>query len=108
MRRPPQFAQVGDAGVAIVVAVLDETGAAVNISGADALEIKMLMPDQTTRDLAASLYSDGADGKLQFVTLPDTLVQAGEYKVQGVVTLSGVRKSTRQGGFWVYDNVDET
>ena len=105
---PADGAQVGDVGVALVVQVLDQNGNVINIAGAASLTIKLLAPDGTSADKVASLYSDGRDGKMVYVTQSGDLAQAGLYQVQGKLTLNGTPKSTRLAGLTVAVNVDNS
>jgi hypothetical protein len=101
-----QSLQQDDTGVQLIVQVTDQAGAPVNIATADVLTMKLLAPDGTPLDFTAKLLSNGADGKLYYVTRPGDLAQAGLYQIQAKVTMAGSSKSSRRGFFWSYPNVD--
>lgn len=103
---PEDGAQVGDVGLQIIVQVLDQNGAVIDIGGAVALKIKLLKPDGTTLDKTASFLTDGSDGKIYYTTIVGDLNQAGLWQVQGKLTLDGTAKSTRLAGMIVAENVD--
>lgn len=103
------FCKQGDAGVQLTVEVLDQDGLPVNLAPAASTVIKLLYPDGlTTADLAASLLSGGADGRMYFTTAGGTLPQVGLYRIQGKVAIAGAARSTEWGAFWAGRNVDPT
>lgn len=103
------YAQVDDVGVQLVVQVVDQSGAVIDVSSATALKIKLGYPDRiTTADKTASLFTDGTDGKIVYATIAGDLSQDGLYYIQGEVTLSGAPVSTRKGTLQVFSNVDNT
>lgn len=81
---PDAFAQVGDVGTQLIVTCLDQNGDIIDIAAAATLVIKLGYPDETTtKDCTASLYTDGSDGNMVYVTQANDLNQAGLYTVQG-------------------------
>lgn len=95
---------VNDIGTQFIVTVKDD-GAVVDISSATSLVIIFKKPDQTTSNKTATLYTDGTDGKMTYSTVSGDLNQAGNYKIQGKVTLSGGVYYTSIGSFKVHCNL---
>jgi len=93
-----------DVGTQLVVTVKDD-GAIVDISSATSLIIVLKKPDQTTQNKTAILYSDGTDGKMTYSTILGDLDQPGNYKIQGIVHLSGGTYYTSIGSFRVHCNL---
>lgn len=103
---PADGAQVGDLGIQLIVQVLDQDGAVIDIGAATTMKIKLLKPDGAAVDKTALLYSDGRDGKMVYTTISGDLNQAGLYQLQGKLTLNGTAKSTRLATLIVAVNVD--
>jgi|SRR5882724_6894517 len=98
--------QVGDVGVRILLTLVDQDGNAIDISTGTSLTIKVEYPDGTSVDKTALLYSGGVDGKLYYDTIANDLSQAGQYFVQGEVTIGGKTKNSARGLFNVNSNID--
>jgi hypothetical protein len=75
----------GDVGTALRCTVKDEDDATVNVSTATVKRIKLEDPDGTVVTKTASFYTDGSDGKIQYVTTATDLHTAGEWKLYGYV-----------------------
>lgn len=81
---------VGDIGTSLRATVYDQGGVIVDLSSFDALTIKLLKPDHTTVEFITSLFTDGTDGVMEYVTtLASDLDIAGIWKLQGIVELGG-------------------
>ena len=80
---------VGDVGTQFVVTVTDADGAAVDVSGALTLQLRFRPPSAPTFVCAATPVTDGADGKINYVTQAGDLSEAGEWELQAFVALSG-------------------
>ena len=79
---------VGDVGTAIILTVNDSsTGAVVDISSATTLEIVLRKPNGTSITRTAEFVTDGADGKLQYVTIAGDIDRAGEWSAQGYISM---------------------
>lgn len=82
--------------VEIVVTLIDvQTGLPIDIQTAAGMSISLLYPDGvTTQTFPASLYTDGSDGKISYVTINDNsqvdLSQWGLYQMQGNAIVGGV------------------
>ena len=101
-----QTCQLGDVGVALVVQIVDPEGAIINISAATNMKIKVRMPDGTSKNFTAVLYTNGSDGKMLYTTLAGDLGQAGTYAIQGKLSVGGGLKSSFVGTFDVLDNIN--
>lgn len=101
-----QSAQVADAGVRLIVQVLNPDGTPVNVAPADELLIKLLNPDGTTQDLPARILNAGDDGRIYYDTAIADFAEAGLYRIQGFINMGGSPKATRLGQFIVNENVD--
>ncbi len=81
---------VGDVGTVLRAEVKDEDGGVVNLAGASALVILLLKPDGTSLlTKTAVLYTDGADGIMQYVTIDGDLDQPGLWRIQAHVSIAG-------------------
>lgn len=84
----------GDFGTAVVGTFVDESNNIVNISGYNALQMVFTKPGNSafgqpsykfTRD--ATLFSDGTDGKAQYVMQSGEVDTLGTWQAQGYVRL---------------------
>lgn len=80
--------RLNDIGTAFTATIRDESGVVVNIAGGT-FQMRFRKPDATVVDKTATLVTDGSDGKIQYVSISGDIDQSGEWRVQGVVTLSG-------------------
>jgi hypothetical protein len=101
-----QSAQVADAGIRLIVQVLNPDGTPVNVAPADELIIKLLNPDGTSQDFTAQILNAGDDGRIYYDTAVADLAEAGLYQIQAKVDMGGSPKATRLGAFMVDNNVD--
>lgn len=73
-----------------ITEIVNEVEAVVNIATASAMSIKFASPDGAAADvLAASLYTDGTDGKITASVTSAINNVIGTARVQGFVTLGG-------------------
>lgn len=96
---------VGDVGTDIVLTVLDQDGAVVNLGTATTLEIIFDKPDGVNLTKTASLVTNGSDGKIHYVFIAGDLDQKGEWRYQARVVLSTGTWRTDVARFWVEDNL---
>ncbi len=101
-----QTCQLSDIGVALVVQIVDPAGEVINISAATNMKIKIRMPDGTTKDFTAVLFTNGSDGKMLYTTLAGDLGQVGTYQIQGKLSIGGGLKSSFVGAFDVLNNIN--
>lgn len=100
-----QTCQVGDVGVAIIVSIVDTEDAPVDLRAATTKVIRIGYPDGTSEDFTAVFLTDGGDGKLVYTTVAGDISEAGEYQVQGIVTLGGASRSSTVSAFQALDNI---
>lgn len=102
---PSQIAQEGDGDIQVVISVIDDSGVAVDISGASALVLLMQKPSGTTESKTATLINNGRDGKMGYALDASDLDQSGIYQFQGSFAIVGVPKSTIVGQVKVAENI---
>lgn len=107
---PSQQCQETDQGVTLVAQVLDSAGNPVNLRPATGLRILVVRPSGVKAVVPASLYTNGFDGQMSFVTGAGTpygtgLDEAGTWQIQGRLTLSGNTVFTTVGAFAVLPNL---
>jgi hypothetical protein len=91
---------VNDVGTQFIVTIEDCNGP-IDISAYTPLQLTFAKPDGTTSSKTATFYTDGTDGKIQYITLAGDIDMAGEWKIQGLV--SGFHSSI--GSFTVQRNL---
>lgn len=97
-----------DIGTALVVAMVDETGAAIDVSTATTKQIwlgKPNSPDATVLTKTAVNDTTGADGKIKYVTVSGDLSNAGEWSIQGYVVVAGKEWHSVVSKFQVAQNL---
>lgn len=79
--------QVGDIGTSIVLTIIDQDGAVVNVSASSARNINFKKPNGAAMTKSASFFTDGTDGKIAYTTIAGDLDQAGIWDMQAKVVL---------------------
>lgn len=79
---------INDNGTTFRGTIVDETGAAVDVSTAITLQMIFTPPVGTKLTKTASLNTDGKDGKIKYVTGGTDLSVAGEWKVEAYVVFA--------------------
>ena len=102
-----QGCQVGDVGVAIIIAVVTPDGDPVDVSAAASKKIRLGYPGGVSKDFDAGFDSDGTDGKISYTTQSGDLDEAGEYSLQGIIVLGGTTKYTSVSTLQVRENIPE-
>lgn len=97
--------RVGDVGTAFRATVKDQDESVVDLSAATLLELIFRKPSQEVVTKTASLYTDGSDGKMQYVTVTGDLDLPGLWRVQARVTVGGASWSTSIETFRVHKNL---
>jgi len=97
---------VGDVGTSLRATIRNQADQVVDVSAADTLELRFVKPDRTRVTFTATLYSDGTDGIVEYITEADDLDQAGIWNIQGYVVISGAPKKSNIDEFRVFPNVD--
>lgn len=101
----PQMCQSENDSIQLVAAVIDQNGAPVNLRNATRRSLVLLKPDGTTKELSASLLTNGLDGAIQYTTKAADIEEAGFYQVQAVYAIGGLTQTTRWGKFRVGENI---
>jgi hypothetical protein len=101
-----QEIHVGDVGTALRATIRNQSDEIVDVSAATTLELHFVKPDRTRVTQTATLYSDGTDGIIEYITETDDLDQAGFWNIQGYVVISGAPKKSNVDEFRVFPNVN--
>lgn len=96
--------RVGDIGTILEV-TLTEDGAAVNISTATTIEIKLKPPEAATKTKTATFSTDGSDGKIRYITISGDIDEEGQWRIQGHVILPTGEWHSAIGKFVVEGNL---
>ncbi len=78
--------QQGLIGLPVVLTLVDQDGAAIDISTATVKKIVFQKPNGAVVEKTAIFDSNGTDGKIKYVTVADDLDQAGIWHLQANVT----------------------
>jgi uncharacterized protein YfaS (alpha-2-macroglobulin family) len=89
-----QEISVGDVGVALDFTVTDEDGDAIDLSLATLLRYRITKQDGTLLTKTPSFVTDGTDGQLRYSTQTGDIDQAGLWRIQAYVEVSGLKLST--------------
>ena len=83
-----QFAQVDDVGVVLLIQMIKQSdGTPLDISNASDLSVIIGYPGGVREINTASLFTDGIDGKMYYVTQADDLPVPGDHFIQGKVLI---------------------
>jgi|SRR5579864_29026 len=93
------FCQVANAGIQIIVQVLDENLNPINLYGATVLTIAFMKPDGMQFSKTAQYLTNGIDGNIYYTTLATDILEAGLWYVQAQVTIGGATLTTQWGEF---------
>jgi hypothetical protein len=77
---------VNDIGTRFLATIKDD-GVVVDVSNASVINMIFKKPDDQVVYKSASLLTDGVDGKIYYDTVAGDLDEAGQYKLQGRVSL---------------------
>lgn len=94
-----------DIGTIFRATLTDQDGTVVDISAASTKQLKFRKPDGTVLEKAATLTTDGTDGKMQYATISGDLNLAGQWKVQGYVVIGSGTWHTDEYVFTVHTNL---
>lgn len=97
---------VGDVGTNIQSLILDQAEDIVDLSGATVKRYLLYKPDKTVVELDCVLVTNGTDGLMKFVTVANTLDQAGFYSLQGYIEVSTNKWHTDIIKFRVFPNLN--
>lgn len=96
---------VGDVGTQLVGTVTDDA-VAVDVSLASVKTIVLTKPNGVVVTKTASFFTNGVDGKLLYTTIAGDLDRAGEWRIQGHVTLANGDWHTKISRFIVLRNLE--
>ena len=97
---------VGDTGTMFRLTIKDKNGDVFSLEDATALFIVFAKPDRTVAERVATLYTDGTDGVMKYITESGDLDQSGRWKVQAVVEKPTGRWSSSVVKFKVIANLE--
>jgi len=83
----------------------DDVSSILDLSTATSMLITFQKPDTTTVVQTATLVTDGADGKMTYISVLNDIDQLGTWKIQGKVTNLLGTWHTDISKFKVYDNL---
>ncbi len=95
----------GDAGTELRVTLLGPSGSQ-DLSGATLVEFIFLKPSGARLRVTASLYTDGKDGTVSYLTSAGDLDQLGLWRYQVRVTIGTRRVHSEEGHFKVEEVLD--
>ncbi len=96
---------VGDVGTALRVKVVDQDDNVVDVSTATTKQIILRGPDKVDRVFDASLYTDGTDGIIVYVTDDGDLNVPGRWRIQAFIAIGGGSWHTDDAVFKVKANI---
>ena len=98
----------GDIGTTFVVTIKDENGSVVDVSGATTTKINFKAPNvASVLGKTASLYTDGTDGKIKYVSQSGDLYCAGMWLLQGFITTPSGSWSSDIVSFKIFPNLGD-
>jgi hypothetical protein len=95
---------VGDIGTRFDITVVED-GEPLNISSATTKELIFRKTDKTTVTKEAAFVTNGADGKIRYVTADGDLDQAGVWKLQVHLILPDGEWKSNTLNFTVHENL---
>lgn len=104
---PVAFADIrlNDIGTVFAVQIVDEAGKPVDVSQAVTLTIRFKPPGKPTRSLAATLDTDGVNGKVAYAVIAGDLDTVGTWGIQGFASFgASAQFSSRPATFRVESN----
>jgi hypothetical protein len=99
------FCQVANAGIQIIVEVLDDQLNALNLYGATGLVLAFQKPDGVQFTKTAQYLTNGIDGKIYYITTATDFLEAGLWYIQAQVIIGGSVLTTLWGQFEVNANL---
>lgn len=95
-----------DTGIQFICLITDEqTGQTLDLSGVSNIQFIFRRPDKHTYSVVGSLYTDGTDSKLSYITTSSDITLAGIWKFQVTYTLGVFVKFTQWTTFQVEPNL---
>ena len=99
--------QEGAVGVRFLIKLVDEKGAALDLTGTSSIDIRFSKPRGDSIELAASIVnSPGTDGIVELFTLVGTMIPFGDWDIQAFVKYTaGDNLPTKTKAFIVKENI---
>lgn len=92
--------RLGDVGTELVVELTNPAGEVVDLAGFT-VGFHFKKPNKTTAVVSGSLYTDGTDGKVSYVTQAGDIDRVGVWRYQVRVTKAGTALTSDEGLFEV-------
>jgi hypothetical protein len=96
---------VGDIGTQFITTVYNQNEVVQDLSGATTKTIRFYSPSNIAKDVSASLYTDGTDGKLVYTLASGDIDESGTWQFQAILIFAGGTWSTNIEKFIVYGNL---
>lgn len=84
-----QYIQAGAVGLAITLTVLDQSGAAVDLTGATTVQVILRPPQGFALTKTGSVVAPSTGGQVRYITEAGVIGTPGKWKAQAFVALSG-------------------
>lgn len=99
--------QEGAVGVRFLIQLVDEKGAALNLTGADLITIRFSTPHVDSKEVTADKVNPpGADGLVDLFTTIGLMVPFGDWDIQAFVRFTaGDNLPTKTKAFVVRENI---
>lgn len=94
-----------DTGTAFIITLKDNNGVVFDVSGASERKIFFRKPSGTIISKDMTLVTSGTDGKVRYVTGIGDIDEAGNWKMQVKITISGAVKRSNIYKFKVERNL---
>lgn len=89
-------------GIPIILTMKDSEDAAIDISSASTISFYFVKPDTSVITRTGTLYTDGTDGKVQYITVSGDLDQVGLWSVYVYIAVGSQELNSDETGFFVY------
>lgn len=100
--------QRSSVGVQFIVQINNEqTNQPINLSSASSINFIYKQPDQIVYNVSGSLYTDGTDGKVSYISQDTDLTVRGIWKLQISYQISGATNYTSIYTFEVLPNLGD-
>ena len=96
--------RIGDIGTDFIGTIQDGS-TVVDISGATVSNFVFMKPDGNHIEVTGSLFTDGTDGKLRYISVTGDLDTCGKWRWQGIIRLGTSEWRTDVHTFKVHENL---
>lgn len=101
----PSEIHLDDYGTRFIFTIYDEDTAIYDISAADSFALIFVDPNNIKKTKIPSLYTDGTDGKIQYIIASGDLDTIGTWRYQVIVYEDSARYYSDIGTFKVNENL---